>query len=91
MAIHKWKPQDFKKTAKTVIETLPKLPEDLCLLHSWLTPDMSGGWCIWEAESGEELEKALKGMIPDTTVKPVLTFAPPTQDLYQLLHIVLSQ
>jgi hypothetical protein len=91
IAIHKWKPEDFKKVALTVIETLPKLPEDLSLLHTWLELDMSGGWCIWDAKSAEKLEKTLKAMIPDTTVKPVLTFAPPTTDLYQLLHIVMSQ
>lgn len=91
MATHKWKPEDFKKVAKTVIETLPKLPEDLSLLHSWINADMSGGWCVWDAKSGEDLEKVLKGMIPDTVVKPILTFAPPTQDLYQILHIVITQ
>jgi hypothetical protein len=91
IAIHKWNPKDFNKVGKTVIETLPKLPKEVCLLHSWLEADLSGGWCIWEAESGEKLEKLLKGMIPDTMVKPVLTFAPPTQDLYQLLYVMMSQ
>lgn len=92
IALHKWKKKDFVKVGKKVIEALSQLPEGVSLCSSYCDAEQTGAWCIYEAESGDAIQKFLMDKVPEmsTDVKPVIQFFPPSPDLYQMLHIVMS-
>jgi hypothetical protein len=92
MVVHKWKKEDFPVIGKKVIEAMAQLPEGMALCTSYCDADQTGAWCLWEAKSAEQLEDFLTKMIPDASsdAKPVVQFFPPTPDLYQIMHILVS-
>jgi len=92
IVVHKWKKEEFKTVAKKVIEAMQQLPEGMAMCTSYCDANQTGAWCLWEAESAEQLEKFLKKMIPEMScdAKPVVQFFPPSPDLYMLMHTILS-
>jgi hypothetical protein len=91
MVVHKWKKKDFNTVGKKVIEAMAQLPEGMAMCSSYCDADQTGAWCLWEAKSAEQLVEFFKNMpIMSSDVKPVLQFFPPSADLYQMIHIMLS-
>jgi hypothetical protein len=92
MVVHKWKKEDFNTVGKKVIEAMMQVPEGMAMCSSHCKADQTGAWCVWEAESGEKLAEFL-GKIEEMTseVTPVVTFYPPSPDLYKIMHIILSE
>ena len=92
-ATHTWKKEDLITVASKVMAALQQLPKGVTLCSSYLT--MDSAYCVYQAESseaGEQTQQFLTKMVPEmeTTVKPVLQFFPPSQDLYALMQQLIA-
>ena len=91
MVVHKWKKEDFNTVGKKVIELMQQVPEGVGMCSSYCSADQTGAWCLWEAGSVEQLENIFKTVHEmSSDIKPVVQFFPPSEDLYQIMHIILS-
>jgi hypothetical protein len=92
-AIHKWKKEKMPTVARKVIEALQQVPEGVNICSSWISAGQDGAWCVWEAESPEQVKKFLTAQVPEmeTEVKPVLQWFPPSPDLYAFIHTLVTQ
>ena len=71
---------------------MQQIPEGMVMCTAYCDTSQIGAWCIWEADSADQLEKFLKKMVPEMSrdAKPVVQFYPPSPDLYTLMHTILS-
>jgi hypothetical protein len=95
MVLHSWRQKDFATTARKVIEALSKLPEGITCRYSWVAASQDSAYCIYEAnaDKGAVIADFLRNAVPEMTseVKQVLMFAPPSQDLYMIMHSLIPK
>jgi len=92
MAIHSWKKEDANTIAKKVIEGMQKLPEGMQICFAYLKADQTGGWCVWQGESAEQIANTLREAAPEmkTDAVQILQWFPPSLDVYAIMHSMLT-
>ena len=92
VAVHTWNKDKFVTVCGKVLNALAKLPKDVTLCASYVYD--TGAWCVYTAGQGGEtqIRNFLTTHVPDmtTNVTPVLTFFPPTPEIYPLIGQIMQ-
>lgn len=92
LALHTWKPENFNKIGKKVIESMPRLPAGTKMLYSYVDARKTGAWCVYETEKPEQVAEFWDKNVPEmgrTQMVPLLQFFPPGPELYMIIHEML--